>query len=690
MIGFIDIMVLESLFHITFFEGRSMLARKRLFKCLAVFSVFLTLLCGQTHATQEETSFYGAQQERPIVVVIASYNNADWYKQNLDSVFNQNYSNYRVVYVDDCSPDGTGDLVERYVKELGQEHRFTFIKNDVRKLKMANTYMAYHHHCKDHEIVVELDGDDWIAHNNVFAKLNKIYSNPDVWMTYGHFDEWPRSNPQIMAKIPQRFIDAGRVRKFPGCFWAGIRTYYGWLIKQVKLGDLLYNGSFLPFTSDAAIMFPMFDMSGNRFEFITDDMFLLHNVKTPLNDHKVDPRNISHKICYIMRDKPAYPLVQNPLINFINRFNGVCADVIVFSRDKDASEALSMSIEKYAKGVGNVITIKDGMQVSEFERLLADASDYVLLIKDDFVFEQHVDLNDSIKKLEETGGYCFFLGAGKDSSVLPSAYVNALDDSYAWQFKYGVDNWKKPNNLNATLYRTSDVVQWIKGIQVINRDSLEKSSKNSNLGDRVGLFYEESKVVDFVDETCGEKPMAVVVASYKNAEWYKRNLDSIFSQNYSNYRVIYVDDVSPDGTADLVEQYVKEMGQDHRFTLIRNTERTLKVGNFYKAVHNHCRDEEIIINLDGDDWLACDNVFSIVNDAYSDSDVWMTYGSLHMNYDGIIDILKATNITYHFDSNTRLLEIQCKIKESIFFDDVIHESEFNHIKNIIKRWKKSV
>jgi len=39
---------------------------------------------------------------------------------------------------------------------------------------------------------------------------------------------------------------------------------------------------------------------------------------------------------------------------------------------------------------------------------------------------------------------------------------------------------------------------------------------------------------------------------------YKRNLESIFQQEYTNYKVYYIDDHSKDKTAELVEQYIKE------------------------------------------------------------------------------------------------------------------------------------
>ena len=55
--------------------------------------------------------------EKHIVVVVPSRNNSQWYKKNLDSVLNQKYSNYQVIYIDDQSTDNNGILVENYLKK---------------------------------------------------------------------------------------------------------------------------------------------------------------------------------------------------------------------------------------------------------------------------------------------------------------------------------------------------------------------------------------------------------------------------------------------------------------------------------------------------------------------------------------------------------------------------------------------
>ena len=111
--------------------------------------------------------------EKKIVIVITSFNNKDWYQQNLDSVFMQDYHNYRVIYIDDCSPDGTGMLVAAYIKELGQEFRTTLVLHQEWQSQMANHYMAAYM-CDDDEIICQLDGDDIFYDKNTLKIINQI------------------------------------------------------------------------------------------------------------------------------------------------------------------------------------------------------------------------------------------------------------------------------------------------------------------------------------------------------------------------------------------------------------------------------------------------------------------------------------------------------------------------------------
>jgi glycosyltransferase involved in cell wall biosynthesis len=219
------------------------------------------------------------------VVVIASYNNKNWYKKNLDSVFMQTYKNYDVIYVDDCSSDRTGDLVEQYVKEQRQEQHVTVIKNKEHKGAMANYYGAVNS-CDDASIIVQLDGDDWLAYDQVLHLLNKVYSDSNVWLTYGQFKKYPSGKKGFCKEVPSKIIEANEFRSYK---WvtSALRTFYAGLFKLIKKEDLLIDGEFFPMTHDLAIMFPMLEMAGSRIKFIPDVLYI-YNRANCINDNKVN------------------------------------------------------------------------------------------------------------------------------------------------------------------------------------------------------------------------------------------------------------------------------------------------------------------------------------------------------------------------------------------------------------------
>lgn len=128
-------------------------------------------------------------EEKPMVIIIPSYNNQKWVVNNLRSVYKQCYSNYRVIYIDDCSTDSTYELALKTVKELDTHNRTTIIHNKVNRGAMANWYAAIHS-CQDQEIIIQLDGDDELAHEHVLQRVNECYTQ-DIWMTYGQFFQMP-------------------------------------------------------------------------------------------------------------------------------------------------------------------------------------------------------------------------------------------------------------------------------------------------------------------------------------------------------------------------------------------------------------------------------------------------------------------------------------------------------------------
>jgi len=234
-------------------------------------SIFFCVLfvCFSSYA---EEQYY----ERPMTILITSHNNKDWYKKNLDMVFSQNYSNYRVIYIDDCSSDKTGDLVEQYIKERDLEDRVLLIKNKKRMFKWYNFYHAVHEYCDDNDIVLDHDGDDWLACNDALRIINDAYTDPNVWLTYGSFFKFPNGEKGHCAAFPKQVIKNCSYRKYNKWVASQQRTFYAWLFKLVKVEDFMYRGDFIRASGDVAYMLAILEMADGRFKFIRD-MIYVHN-----------------------------------------------------------------------------------------------------------------------------------------------------------------------------------------------------------------------------------------------------------------------------------------------------------------------------------------------------------------------------------------------------------------------------
>lgn len=252
-------------------------------------------------------------EEKPIVIVIPSYNNESWCEKNLNSVLFQNYSNYRVVYIDDHSSDRTQVKVESFIKRAAKPlHSFSFnegsskeilevtnkfeeeinmnpcfftlISNEERCGALANQYRAISS-CKKDEIVVLLDGDDWLANNNVLKTISDAYSDENVWMTHGSLVEYPSGIQAWCEPIPSYVVSTNSFRNFK-CP-SHLRTFYAGIFQKIELKDLLFKGDFYPMTSDMAIMYPIIEMCGHRHKFVEEPLYI-YNMTNPINDNKVN------------------------------------------------------------------------------------------------------------------------------------------------------------------------------------------------------------------------------------------------------------------------------------------------------------------------------------------------------------------------------------------------------------------
>jgi glycosyltransferase involved in cell wall biosynthesis len=224
--------------------------------------------------------------DKKFVIIVPSYKNAAWYIKNLDSIFCQTYQNYHVIYTDDASPDGTGALVAAYIEERQLHDKITLIINEKNCGALENIYNMVHS-CEDNVVIVSLDGDDWFAHEHVLEVLNAAYQDENVWLTYGNYTH-PWGGSSCCDHIQDDLVMRNAYREKP-LVASHLRTFYAWLFKKIRKEDLLYDGVFFPMTWDWAMMFPMLEMSGGRFKFI-EQVLYIYNTDNPINDFKKDEK----------------------------------------------------------------------------------------------------------------------------------------------------------------------------------------------------------------------------------------------------------------------------------------------------------------------------------------------------------------------------------------------------------------
>ncbi len=238
-------------------------------------------------------------------VVIASYNNALWYESNLESLIRQDYPHWRAVYIDDASTDDTADLVERFVAAAGVGERFRLVRNEARRFPLANQYDAISG-CSGDEVVVILDGDDRLANDKVLSFLNRIYQDPDVWLTYGSYvNASDGQRGQFCAQLPLTVIEHNRYRHYP---WVSshLRSFYGWLFQKIRVADLQQNGEFFKCAGDLAMSYPMLEIAGTHSRHVSDVLYVYNDV-TPFNEYKLDFAMLRDTTFYIRGLPPYHP-----------------------------------------------------------------------------------------------------------------------------------------------------------------------------------------------------------------------------------------------------------------------------------------------------------------------------------------------------------------------------------------------
>ena len=115
-----------------------------------------------------------------------------------------------------------------------------------------------------------------------------------------------------------------------------------------------------------------------------------------------------------------------------------------------------------------------------------------------------------------------------------------------------------------------------------------------------------------------------VISPFRNVKKYITGcLESILKQEYKNFEITFIDDNSDDDSSALIQSlpFIRTVINPTRKFALQNTLDAL-------MKYSDIDDETIICIVDGDDKLANNYVFDILNSIYQESTMLFTYGSM--------------------------------------------------------------
>lgn len=145
--------------------------------------------------------------------------------------------------------------------------------------------------CQPGDVIVMLDGDDWLAHDRVLARIAKEYEDPDVWMTYGSF-VFADGRPGSAAPV----VGPPRAAPFTATHLKTFRA------KLFHHADIEHS----TLAWDLAVMFPLLELAGTHARFIPDVLYT-YNLSSSFEWSASNAdRQLEAEAALAIRSRPSY------------------------------------------------------------------------------------------------------------------------------------------------------------------------------------------------------------------------------------------------------------------------------------------------------------------------------------------------------------------------------------------------
>lgn len=242
-------------------------------------------------------------------IVVPSFNSVDYLPKTLHSIEIQDFKDYDVTVIDDGSTlKKQREIIADYCgrnnwKPIYHEKNLGALQGLIEAIGSFN--------CQDDDVVVVIDGDDWLAHERALSTLHRAYTENDIYMTWGQCEIYPpgKTAMKYAQPIPDMVVEGKLYRDIPFVFWHPA-TFKYILWRHIKDADLRdTDGNYFRIMKDKATLFPMLEMCGRKKMYIGETLYI-YNIANPLNDYANTPPEEIKRVDSYLQSKPRYEVLE--------------------------------------------------------------------------------------------------------------------------------------------------------------------------------------------------------------------------------------------------------------------------------------------------------------------------------------------------------------------------------------------
>ncbi|MCB1109841.1 MAG: hypothetical protein KDK64_02580 [Chlamydiia bacterium] len=422
-------------------------------------------------------------QNKSFVVITYAQEAGGRASQSLLSALGQDYSEFRVIYIN----DGTGEELPF------SDDRITFVQHEPSLGSVESLYRAIQS-CRSDEVVVLIRSEELLAHPDVLSHLNRYFADPDVWVVSG----------EEMHLNSYQKLSSGR----------HYQAFYAGLFHRLKLQDFLENSAFYQGDYEEIIMPHLIGLSREHAYLIQEPLLLTPHIRedlsheekgarvkeNPWHDFTADDEQVDLVVFSSNRPLQLYAFLESSA----RHVKDLHRQFVIYKAGNDHYEK---GYQKVREDFPHVIYLRQSLespsgdfaplvQKAVFDRNVSMAR-YIMFAVDDSVVTGPIDLGEAVKDMKRTGAYGFYFQLGENlKSHSEEIRIPVRDGVSAWQFSEGKEEWKVPNSVNMALFRKEEIYPYFVCMKFHDPNILQDLwNEHADLS-QVGLYSDQSKVVN--------------------------------------------------------------------------------------------------------------------------------------------------------------------------------------------------